>query len=215
MTSIAERNQQILQMRRNGVSQKEVARKFKLSPVRIYLIEKQDADRSLLERRAKVREEIQAIDDPDRMWPVSDLVNALCLIVVTRKRLMDHFTQVGQQQMSLRGLMDMCSVTSGGGLSFVMPPVFEVYGIGKKGYWSLVNALTFADLGRRCEDEWQKRLAQIKKVRWCFPNEPWLVQSTVTLSPPGQTGPSGSLLPAGKAHPERVGFDHLYGKNPI
>jgi len=52
-----------------------VARKFKLSPSRIYLIEKQDAaDRSMEQRRAKLMEEIRAADDLERMWPVEDLI---------------------------------------------------------------------------------------------------------------------------------------------
>jgi transcriptional regulator len=65
---IPERNRQILQLRKEGKSQTEVARRFKLSPSRIYLIEKQDAaDRSLAERRVKLREEIRAVADLDRM----------------------------------------------------------------------------------------------------------------------------------------------------
>ena len=44
MTSIEKRNQQILQLRSDGVARKEVARRFHLSPNRIFLIETRDAD---------------------------------------------------------------------------------------------------------------------------------------------------------------------------
>ena len=92
------------------MSQIEVARRFKLSPTRIYLIEKQDAaDRSLEGRRAKLREEIRAADDLERMWLAEDLIDALGLIVVTTKQLMDHFMEKGQHQISLRELMGMCA----------------------------------------------------------------------------------------------------------
>ena len=68
-------------MRKEGVERKEVARRFKLSPSRIYLIQKQDAaDRSMGERRARQREEIRNADDPDKQWPVKDLVDALGLL---------------------------------------------------------------------------------------------------------------------------------------
>ena len=110
MVPIPERNRQILQLRKEGMSQIEVARRFKLSPTRIYLIEKQDAaDRSLEGRRAKLREEIRAADDLERMWLAEDLIDALGLIVVTTKQLMDHFMEKGQHQISLRELMGMCA----------------------------------------------------------------------------------------------------------
>jgi hypothetical protein len=108
-TAVEKRNQQIVRMRQAGVSRKEVAARFKLSRSRIQMIEKQDAaERSMAERRARLREDILAADDPDRFWPVIDLVDALDLLVVTRKRLIDHFVKEGKQQISLRELMDMC-----------------------------------------------------------------------------------------------------------
>ena len=148
MIPIPERNRQILEMRNQGVSQTEVARRFKLSPSRIYLIEKQDAtDRSLAGRRNRLREVIRAADDLDRMWPVEDLIDAMGLIVVTRKRLMDHFVAAGKRQISLRELMDMCLDAPVEGLDFMMSPLLRVHGVGKKGFWSVVNGLTGMDLG--------------------------------------------------------------------
>jgi len=64
MIQIPERNRQILEMRAKGMSQIEVARRFELSPTRIWLIERRDrADRSMADPRAKLREEIRAADD--------------------------------------------------------------------------------------------------------------------------------------------------------
>jgi hypothetical protein len=65
-----------------------------LSPSRVYLIEKQDTEIRLLEERlTRLREEIRAVDDLERMWSVEDLIDAVGLILVTKKRLMDHFVQ--------------------------------------------------------------------------------------------------------------------------
>jgi len=164
MIPIPERNRQILQLRAEGRSQTEVAKTFKLSPSRIYLIEKQDAaDRSMEQRRATLREEIRAADDMDRMWPVEDLIDAMGLIVVTRKRLMDHFVATGKRQISLRELMDMCLDAPVQELDFMMSPLLRVHGVGKKGFWSVVNGLTGMDLGDRCNQEWQWRLVKVKQ----------------------------------------------------
>ncbi len=63
MIPILKRNRQILQMRKEGVRCVDVARKFKLSPSRIHLIERRDAaDRSMAERRSKLRDEIRTAE---------------------------------------------------------------------------------------------------------------------------------------------------------
>ena len=162
MLSIPERNRQILELRKKGMSQTEVARRFKLSPSRVYLIEKQDAaDRSLEQRRTRLREEIRGDDDLERMWPLEDLIDAVGLIVVTRKRLMDHFVATGKRQINLRELMDMCLDAPVEGPDFMMSPLLRVYGVGKKGFWFVVNGLTGMDLGGRCNEEWRKRLVRV------------------------------------------------------
>ena len=164
MIPIPERNRQILQMRKEGHSQTDVARRFKLSPSRIYLIEKRDAaDRSMCERRARLRGEIRAADDPEKLWPVNDMLDAVGLVVVTKKRLMDHFMKVGKQEIGLREFMDMCLDAPVEGLNFRMPPLLRVRGVGKIGFWSVVNGLTRMDLGSLCNEEWQKRLLEVKR----------------------------------------------------
>ncbi|HZR17368.1 MAG TPA: hypothetical protein VFE51_08575 [Verrucomicrobiae bacterium] len=163
---IEQRNREILELRRQGLSQTEVARKFQLSPTRIYLIEKQDAaDRSMEQRRAKLQEEIRAADDLERMWPVEDLIDALGSIVVTRKRLVDHFVAAGKHQISLREFMDICLDGPVEGLDFMMSPLLRIYGIGKKGFWSVVIGLTRMHLGNRCNQEWQWRFVKVKQ-KW-------------------------------------------------
>ena len=164
MISIRERNQQILQMRQDGFSQREVARKFKLSPSRIWLIERRDAaDKAMAERRAKLREQIGAEDDPERMWPVNDLADGLGLTVVTKKRLLDHLEQTGKRKICLRELMAMCSDSPAEGGEYASPPLLKVCGIGVKGFWSVVNGLTNLDMGSRCNEEWRRRLVMVKR----------------------------------------------------
>ena len=162
MTPTAQRNQQILELRQEGMSQMEVAKRFKLSPSRVYLIEKQDtASRSMEGRRSRMFKQLQEADDMDKLWPVGDLLDALALIVVTRKRLMDHFAEKKQDQISLRELMDMCLDAPVEKLDFMMSPLLRVYGLGKKGFWSVVKGLTDLDMGTHCNQEWQARLVKV------------------------------------------------------
>jgi len=114
-------------------------------------------------RCARLREAMGTADDPEKMWPVSDMADAMRLIVVTKKRLLDHFAQTGKSKISLRELMDMCSDFPEENGDFKSPPLLGVCGIGKKGFWSVVNGLTNMDQGKRCNEEWRPRLIKVKR----------------------------------------------------
>ena len=58
--------------------------------------------------------------------------------------------------------MDMCLDAPVEGLDFLMSPLLRVYGVEKIGFWNVVNSLTNLDMGSRCNQEWQKRLARVK-----------------------------------------------------
>lgn len=178
MIPIQERNRQILQMRKEGIPRPEVALKFGLSRGRIAQLEKRDqADRSLAERRAKLQEAIRIADDPERMWPVNDLADAIGLIVVTKKRLLDHFEETRREQISLRELMDMCLDSPVEDRDFITPPLLRVCGIGKKGFWSVANGLTNMDLGNRCNEEWRgNRLPKVRREGGVTGATPYSVQ---------------------------------------
>ena len=94
---------------------------------------------------------------------MKDLLDAVGLGVVTKKSVIYHFRAFGKQEISLRELMDMCLDAPAEGLDFMMSPLYRVRGVGKKGFWSVVNGLTGMDLGSRCNEEWQKRLARVKQ----------------------------------------------------
>jgi hypothetical protein len=162
---IDERNRSILGLRKEGLPRRDVARKFRLSRGRISQIENQNAaEESLAERRAGLRRAIQNADDPEKPWPIEDLVDAIGLTGVTKKRLLDHFRRTpGAGQITLRTLMDMCVDRRVAGLDFMMPSLLRIYGIGKKGFWAVVDGLTAMDLGAKCNGEWQIRLNELRK----------------------------------------------------
>jgi hypothetical protein len=41
--------------------------------------------------------------------------------------------------------------------------LLKVYGIGRKGFWSVVNGLTSMDLGKQCNEEWRTKLVKVKQ----------------------------------------------------
>ena len=162
--AIPKRNRQILQMRKEGGRCVDVARRFNLSPCKIWLIEKRDAaDRLLEERRGRLGEILRLDDALEKLMPVEDLVDAIGVMVVAKKRLMTHFMAVGKKEISLRELMDMCLDMPVQGRDFMMPPLLMVRGVGRKGFWSVVNGLTKLELGERCSEEWRKRLEMVKR----------------------------------------------------
>jgi hypothetical protein len=47
----------------------------------------------------------------------------------------------------------------------MMPPLLRVRGVGKLGFWGVVNGLTKLDLGERCNEEWGRTLEMVKRNR--------------------------------------------------
>jgi hypothetical protein len=174
MTSIQERNQEILQMRKEGVARREVARQFGITSDRISQIEERDqADKSMDERRGELRGDIRASDDVEKLWPVNDLADAIGLFGATKNRLLDHFAKTGRGRISFRELMDMCLKGPLEGFDFMVAPLLRVRGIGRKGFWLIVNGLTTMDLGSRGNEEWQKRLIKVKQEAWIVGATPY------------------------------------------
>ena len=52
-----------------------------------------------------------------------DLVDAIGVTVLTKKRLMEHFVEVAKKEISLRELMDMCPEAPVEGLDFMISPL--------------------------------------------------------------------------------------------
>ena len=160
------RNQQILQMLEHGIPHGEVARRFMVSTCRVGQIAGQaKAKQAREERRTKLREKIRGSDDPERLWPVEDLADALGLREAAKSGLLYHFAQTGKQQVSWRELTDLCSSTPLATGGYRSPTLLRVRGIGRKGLWSVIRSLASLDLGRRCNEEWRTRLVIAEELR--------------------------------------------------
>ena len=162
--TIQKRNLEIVRMRKEGVPPKEVARRFRLSRSRIQQIERRAADdESLAERRATLWVQMRAADDPEKMWPVHDLMDASITTRLAKIQLLKHFARTGQTEISLRALMDMCLQPPRNPDASGLPPLLRIVGIGRRCFWSVADGLTNTDLGNRCNEEWQNRLVRVKQ----------------------------------------------------
>ena len=57
----------------------------------------------------------------------------------------------------------MCLRAPVEGFDFLMLALLRVKGIGKIGFWSVVNGMASMDLGSRCNEEWAWRLVKLKR----------------------------------------------------
>lgn len=156
------RNAQIVEMKKAGVLTTTVARKFRLSRSRVQQIElRATEEATLADRSAMLLVQLREADDPGKVWPVHDLLDACLTSRLTKARLLKHFARTEQTQISLQALMDMCLQPPPNSDS-MLPPLLRVAGFGRKRFWSVADGLTNTDLGSRCNEEWRSRLVRVK-----------------------------------------------------
>jgi len=173
MTTTRQRNRQIVEMRAQGVTRQEIARQFRITTGRVAMIEQQAAtEGAQAERRAQLQAEIRLANDLDKAWPVVNLVDALHLLTVARVRLLAHFEQQHKTEMSLRELMELVISEHGDAAEVsARTPLLRIRGVGKYGFYSVAAELSETDLGQRCNAEWQRRLAVLRR-EWRIPSWP-------------------------------------------
>jgi len=160
LTVVQKRNQSILELDGRGVGHEEIARRFNLSRSNIEgIVRRSEEERRLAQAANALLGRIRQAADLDATWPAADLIDAVRPLPVTITRLKKHFEGLNTAKISLRLLMDMAIPDTMAQAPDVGPPLLKVEGVGKKGYWSVVNQLTSLDLGDRFKHEWRARLA--------------------------------------------------------
>lgn len=150
------RNLKILERSRRGDSRKTLAQRFALSRCSIdAILHRFEAEQRLSDRSNRLLEAIRQADDLDRLWPVEDLIDAIRPLPMTRSYLKKHFAEQRISDLSLRALMEMAIPMAPGPepAPALRRLLLEVYGVGKKGFWSVVNRLTSLDLGAQFKRE--------------------------------------------------------------
>ena len=163
---VQRRNLEILERSQRGEKHGKIAERYNLSRSRIDLIIQEFADEEQWQRRCDVLlASIRQADDLNRNWPVDDLVEALALLPMTRSFLKKHFEEQHITELSLKDLMEMAISNAFDTSDPSRPwmPLLAVHGVGKKGFWSVVNRLTNLDLGGQFNEEWKRRLVILRR----------------------------------------------------
>lgn len=163
---VRQRKRGIIQRRQRGESARDLAKRYRISRSRVDAILKEfeTAEVSAKNNR-QLLASIRAADDLDRPWPVSDLISAIGPLEVTQTYLRNHFAAHQIESMSLRALIETAiplkppSEDSG----WVSSDLLRIFGVGKKGFFSVVNRLTKLDLGSRFNAEWRLRLVMLRR----------------------------------------------------
>ena len=100
---------------------------------------------------------MRSSDDPDKNWPVGDILDALRLRKATRKALIGHLNAKENDLISLRRLMNVVIEEDIDPWSDTPWPIlFKVRNIGIKGYRSILGGIGRLQLGEKCRREWEQ-----------------------------------------------------------
>jgi hypothetical protein len=147
---VRKRNLEILERRRCGETRRSLAQRFGLDSSRIDVILREFVEEQRLTNQSnRLLEAIRQANDLDRPWPVGDLIDTIRPLLITRIRLKEFFAVQQTTHLSLRTLLEMTSpMVDEAGLVSALPRLLVgVRGVGKKGFWSVVDRLTNLDLG--------------------------------------------------------------------
>ncbi len=196
-----ERNSRIRPMWEAGESIREIAEVLDLWEETVEgIVRKFETEEALSLRSCRLLENVRKADDLDKKWKASYVIQALRLKTITQNALINHFEREEVPEVSLRGLMDLAiSEEKHSKPGYVITHLLNICCIGLEGFWSVVRGLTESDLGERCNGEWSRRMARLRRSSrisgvhqtWSKPCEPpfWLTgPRTTTPLPQTETG---------------------------
>jgi hypothetical protein len=167
MIKISARDDRIFRIAQAGMSRSEIAAMYGLTPERVRMIVREvQAKKALAEKQTMLRVAIRRADDLDRLWDVGDLMDVLEVLPATKRSIVAHYAQLGRSQITLRELMDLVLLDAAKdkALHFQNARLLGVHGVGKKGYWSVVDGLTRLNLGTACNEAWEAKLTKIRHL---------------------------------------------------
>ena len=166
MINYEKRNSEIVQMRKRGISYREIAKSFGLSYERIRRITLHfELEKRRKERSEKLRKTFRSSDDIDKRWSKEEILD--CLLFQGRAYLCmkRYFDSHDITKARLRDVMDFLvsdyeELPANQGEAM---PAYKQKGVGAKTYASLVHHLSGQDLGDSFNTEWQKRLEKLMR----------------------------------------------------
>jgi hypothetical protein len=164
MMNLAERDADILRLRREQVSYKEIGQKFDISRERVrQIVCRLEAEAKRKERSGELRSVIRAANEIGKMWPADFILDALLLQGRPRWSVQRFMENRHMTEASLRDLMNFLiadTIELPFNRSQAMP-AYRQKDLGIKTYSVLVDHLSGLDLGDAFNTEWAKRLKNL------------------------------------------------------
>jgi hypothetical protein len=165
MNGHQDRTARIRQMREAGDSVEEIASTLDISMELVQRIARKfETEEVLSSRSQRFLANVRNANDPDRKWKVSSVIQALRLKTITQNALIHYFKWANTPGVSLRELMDLAIPEKDHPKQgYLITPLLDMCCIRVEGFLSVVRRLTESDLGEKCNEEWRKRLARLRR----------------------------------------------------
>lgn len=155
------RDTEIIQMRKDGLSCKQIGERFGISPGRVgQIISAFEMEEQQRERFDQILQTLRSTNNLDKKWPKEFLMEFLLLPKVLAWRLERYFRRENIVELSLRDLMDFlisAHIELGQDVFQVMPALTQ-FNIGRKTHTWLVGRVSQQDLGEAFNKEWAMRI---------------------------------------------------------
>ena len=166
MIDYEKRNLEIVKVREEGKTLRQVSSKFGLSFERIrQIIFCYELGKEIEERSAKIKKRFRSVDDIERKWPKEMVVEGLLFPKMVIWRLKRYFERHDIDEISLKGLMDFLiqdKMRRSTDL-FEVVPAFKENHFGRKTVYAMIKHLSVQDLGDSFNSEWEKRLESLSR----------------------------------------------------
>ena len=166
MKKYKERNNEIINMKRNGKTAREISKIFDISPGRVKQIIKinEEAIKNK-DRIQKITSNIKSEDNLNKKWPKDNILDCLWLSKVETKAIRNYFEEQNVVEISLIDIMDLFITKNiKDRMDFLeVIPVFRLKNIGSKRIIHIINTVSSCNLGLHFKDEWIKRKTELKR----------------------------------------------------
>jgi len=166
MMNFAERDAEILRLRREKLSYKQIGDKFHISRERVrQILCRFEAEERRKERSEDLRAIIQSSNDIGKMWPGDFMLDALLLQKRPRWSVQRFMESRGMSEASLKDLMDfLIADTERLPVNRLEAmPAYRQKNVGIKTYAALVDHLSGLDLGVAFNMEWARRVKKLMR----------------------------------------------------
>jgi hypothetical protein len=160
----AKRDSEVVRMRKEGISRKQICEHFGISRSRVrQIISASRLEEQQRERSRQMLQTLRSTNTIDKKWPKEIIMECFRLPKVFAWRLERHFQKENILELSLRDLMDFLisrHIEAGQNIFQVMPALTQ-FNVGWKTYAFLVRCLSQQDLGETFNTAWAMRIANV------------------------------------------------------